>query len=171
MEINANFSERIVIHSDEIDWVDSPMQGVQRKMLDRIGDEVARATSIVRYAPGSSFSPHTHTGGEEFFVLDGVFQDEHGDYPVGAYVRNPPQSQHTPSSKPGCIIFVKLWQFDLDDRTHVNTMMDSPGSTLFEDTRESVRMEQWATPKVALSSLYSTAVLNKVMITSASILG
>jgi len=143
MEINANFSERIVIHSDEIDWVDSPMQGVQRKMLDRIGDEVARATSIVRYAPGSSFSPHTHTGGEEFFVLDGVFQDEHGDYPVGAYVRNPPQSQHTPSSKPGCIIFVKLWQFDLDDRTHVNTMMDSPGSTLFEDTRESVRMEQW----------------------------
>jgi hypothetical protein len=61
-------------------------------MLDRIGDEVARATSIVRYAPASHFSPHVHDGGEEFLVLEGTFQDEHGDYPVGSYVRNPPTS-------------------------------------------------------------------------------
>jgi len=88
-------------------------------MLDRIGDEVARATSIVRYAPHSRFAPHTHGGGEEFLVLDGVFQDEHGDYPTGTYVRNPPTSRHTPGSEPGCTIFVKLLQFDPDDRTPV----------------------------------------------------
>jgi hypothetical protein len=88
-------------------------------MLDRIGDEVARATSIVRYAPHSRFSSHTHGGGEEFLVLDGVFQDEHGDYPAGTYVRNPPTSSHTPGSEPGCTIFVKLWQFDPSDRTPV----------------------------------------------------
>ena len=76
------------------------MAGVERRMLDRIGDEVARATSIVRYAAGSRFSPHTHGGGEEFLVLDGVFQDEHGDYPAGSYVRNPPTSRHTPGSRP-----------------------------------------------------------------------
>jgi hypothetical protein len=58
-------------------------------MLDRIGDEVARATSIVRDAPASHFSAHTHGGGEEFLMLDGVFQDEHGDYPAGSYIRNP----------------------------------------------------------------------------------
>jgi len=58
----------------------SPIPGVDRRMLDRIGDAVARATSIVRYAPHSHFSAHTHGGGEEFLVLDGVFQDEHGDY-------------------------------------------------------------------------------------------
>ena len=81
-------------------------------MLDRIGAEVARATSIVRYAPASRFPAHVHGGGEEFLVLDGVFQDEHGDFPAGAYIRNPPQSRHTPRSAPGCIIFVKLWQFD-----------------------------------------------------------
>ncbi len=86
-------------------------------MLDRIGGEVARATTIVRYAPNSKFSAHTHTGGEEFIVLDGVFQDEHGDYPKGTYVRNPPTSAHTPGSKGGCTIFVKLWQFDMADRT------------------------------------------------------
>ena len=117
MNLNADFSERVVVHSAKAPWVASPMAGVDRRMLDRIGDEVARATSIVRYAPGSHFSAHTHTGGEEFIVLDGVFQDEHGDFPVGTYVRNPPTTSHTPGSEEGCTIFVKLWQFDLDDRT------------------------------------------------------
>jgi anti-sigma factor ChrR (cupin superfamily) len=124
-------------------------------MLDRIGEEVARATSIVRYAPGSHFSPHTHGGGEEFLVLDGVFQDEHGDYPTGSYVRNPPTTRHTPGSDPGCTIFVKLWQFDPNDRTQVRLSADSgafvpvggrPGVSalpLFEDARERVRLERW----------------------------
>ncbi|MBD3664958.1 cupin domain-containing protein [Sulfitobacter aestuariivivens] len=124
MELNADFSDRVVIHSDTLDWQASPMPGVDRRMLDRIGGEVARATSIVRYAPGSQFSAHTHTGGEEFIVLDGVFQDEHGDFPEGTYVRNPPTSKHTPGSAPGCTIFVKLWQFDLDDRTQFRKSMD-----------------------------------------------
>ena len=76
-------------------------------MLDCIGDEVARATSIVRYAPGSHFSPHTHDGGEEFLVLEGVFQDEQGEFPAGSYVRNPRTTRHKPGSVPGCILFVK----------------------------------------------------------------
>jgi anti-sigma factor ChrR (cupin superfamily) len=101
------------------------MAGVDRRMLDRLGDEVARATSIVRYAPGSAFSPHTHTGGEEFIVLDGVFQDEHGDYEAGTYVRNPPTTAHTPRSDAGCTIFVKLWQFDMADRTQFRKEMSS----------------------------------------------
>ena len=73
MNIHADFSQRAAVHTDAVDWIDSPMPGVARKMLDRIGDEVARATSVVRYAPGSHFSAHTHGGGEEFLVLDGVF--------------------------------------------------------------------------------------------------
>lgn len=155
MELNADFSKRVVMHGDEIDWKDSPIPGVARRMLDRIGDEVARATTIVRYDPESSFSPHVHTGGEEFIVLDGVFQDEHGDFPAGSYIRNPPQSQHTPGSKPGCTILVKLWQFDPDDRTQVNINTTDhkpvPDTTregvsvipLFKDARETVRIEQW----------------------------
>ena len=115
----ANFDQRVVIHSESMEWVKSPMPGVERRMLDRVGGEVARATSIVRYAPGSEFSPHVHTGGEEFLVLDGVFQDEHGDFPTGSYIRNPPKSKHKPGSEKGCVIFVKLWQFQPEDRTHV----------------------------------------------------
>ena len=119
MKIAADFSKRVVVHSETLPWVASPMAGVDRRALDRVGDEVARATTIVRYAPGSEFSPHVHTGGEEFVVLEGVFQDEHGDFPTGSYIRNPPQSKHKPGSENGCVIFVKLWQFQPDDRTHV----------------------------------------------------
>jgi ChrR Cupin-like domain len=156
MALNADFSRRASVHAARLAWAPSPIAGVERRMLDRIGDEVARATSIVRYAPGSRFSAHTHGGGEEFLVLEGVFQDEHGDYPVGSYVRNPPASSHTPGSQPGCVIFVKLRQFDPDDRTHVlieterrpfRTSPDRPGVEilpLHRDRREDVRLERWA---------------------------
>lgn len=93
--------------------------GVQRKPLDRVGDEVARATTIVRYAAGASFSPHVHGGGEEILVLDGVFSDESGDYPTGTYLRNPPSSSHTPKSEEGCTLFVKLRQFHPLDQTTI----------------------------------------------------
>lgn len=96
------------------------MPGVERMMLDRIGDEVARATSLVRYAPNSTFSPHVHGGGEEFLVLEGEFADEHQTYPVGTYVRNPIGTSHSPRvGAAGCIIFVKLHQFDKEDDTPV----------------------------------------------------
>lgn len=156
MEVNSNFGERVGVHAAQLAWVPSPMAGVERRMLDRLGAEIARATSIVRYAPGSHFSPHIHEGGEEFFVLDGVFQDEHGDFPAGSYVRNPPQSRHTPGSAPGCTIFVKLWQFDPKDRTEVridtNTRAfaadaERPGvevMPLFRDSNEDVCLEKWA---------------------------
>ena len=162
MDVNADFSQRVVVHGDQLEWIASPMKGVDRRMLDRIGDEVARATSIVRYDPKSHFSPHVHTGGEEFIVLEGVFQDEHGDFPAGSYIRNPPESRHTPGSEPGCVIMVKLWQFDLKDRTHVRIDMNKmsavphaerPGvavTPLFKDTREEVSLETWS-PDVEVS--------------------
>jgi len=155
MKINADFNKRVVVHSAQSEWLESPMQGVYRRPLDRIGAEIARATTIVKYAPNSHFSPHVHTGGEEFFILDGVFQDEHGDYPAGSYIRNPPQSKHTPGSEPGCVMLVKLWQFDLDDRTHVqlntNVMQAVPhrdrdnvsAIPLYKDDNEEVSIQHW----------------------------
>lgn len=119
MLINSDFSKSAIIRPDKASWVASPQPGVERLMLDRLGAETGRATSIVRYAPGSSFSPHVHAGGEEFLVLEGTFSDEHGDYPAGTYVRNPIGSQHTPFSKDGCVIFVKLHQFDHADNQRI----------------------------------------------------
>ncbi len=155
MNLNLDFSKRIAIHSAGLDWVSTRMKGVKRRMLDRNGAESGRATSIVSYDENSHFSSHTHTGGEEFIVLDGVFQDEHGDFPTGSYIRNPPESSHTPGSNNGCVIFVKLWQFDLNDRTHVRIPKEQMkevvdenrfGITitpLYQDTKEIVRIEHW----------------------------
>ena len=132
------------------------MPGVERMMLDRIGDEVARATSLVRYAPNSEFSRHEHTGGEEYMVLDGVFSDEHGDYPVGSYVRNPIGTSHTPRIGPeGCLIFVKLQQFEAEDQDQkvidINSTPWQPGLVpglevmpLHEYAAENVAMVKWA---------------------------
>ncbi|MFA6218509.1 MAG: cupin domain-containing protein [Erythrobacter sp.] len=155
MQVNADFSQRVSVDTSALDWVPSPMAGVERRMLDRIGGEVARATSIVRFAAGSSFAGHTHGGGEEFIVLEGVFQDEHGDYPAGTYVRNPPTSSHVPGSAEGCTIFVKLWQFDAADRTQFSVDIDAirlvpmlgwdgvETGLLHRDQFETVRVERW----------------------------
>jgi anti-sigma factor ChrR (cupin superfamily) len=154
MRVNADFERRTLVRFGDTDWVASPVQGVERKMLDRIGEEVARATTIVRFAPGSAFSPHTHDGGEEYLVLEGTFQDEDGDFPAGSYVRNPPTSSHTPAAQDGATILVKLHQFDLQDRTQVqiNTNTSDWSSTapgvntiqLHKDEREEVSIERWA---------------------------
>jgi anti-sigma factor ChrR (cupin superfamily) len=120
MRLNADFSQPIVIRPEDYEWRDSPSAGVQRMMLDRIGGEVARATSLVRFGPNASFAEHTHGGGEEFFVLEGAFGDEHEIYPAGSYVRNPVGTSHSPRVGPdGCLILVKLYQMDDDDQDQV----------------------------------------------------
>ena len=115
MDINTDFKQRIVLNTDQLAWQASPVPGVDRKCLDRVGGEVARASSIVRYAPNTVFTPHAHDGGEEILVLDGCFSDQGGDYSAGTYLRNPPGSQHAPYSTDGCTLFVKLRQFAQTD--------------------------------------------------------
>lgn len=116
MKLNADFSQRVVLTPEAFQWVDAPVSGVERMMLDRIGDEVARATSLVRYQPNSDFPVHTHGGGEEILVLEGEFADEHGAYPAGTYLRNPIGTSHAPKvGNQGALIFVKLHQFSQDD--------------------------------------------------------
>src|SRR5215472_3143638 len=151
MLLNDDLSTRTLVHAAALDWVRSPAKGVERRMLFRIGEEKARATSIVRYAPGSRFARHGHPGGEEFLVLEGTFQDETGDFPVGTYVRNPPGTGHAPGSESGCTIFVKLWQFKANDRERIvrlpgegNATTLRPGVTssliLFESADERVML-------------------------------
>lgn len=155
MKLNADLTERAVVDSTALDWVPSPAGGVERRMLERDGEEVARATTIVRFAPGSAFPAHSHALGEEFLVLAGVFSDETGDFPKGYYVRNPPGSSHIPATRPGATILVKLRQMDPNDDAVVR--VDTGDATLWQDTRpgeqilplfqgaqETVEMVTWA---------------------------
>lgn len=154
MLLNDDLTRRTIVHAARLDWVPSPSKGIERRMLFRIGEEKARATSIVRYAPHSRFPHHRHPGGEEFLVLEGTFQDETGNFPAGSYVRNPPGTGHAPGSDGGCTIFVKLWQFRDDDRERVvrlpgegkrdpSTEGACASETLFESAHERVGIEEW----------------------------
>lgn len=119
IKLNIDFSQRVVLQTENLPWVSSPASGVERRMIERDGGEAGRATSIVRFAPRASFPAHVHDLGEEIFVLEGVFSDETGDYGPGSYLRNPPGSMHSPRSEEGCTIFVKLCHFDIRDREQV----------------------------------------------------
>lgn len=154
MRINDDLTKPVLVDAGAMDWGPSPAAGVDRRMLYREGAEVARATSIVRYAVGSAFPAHVHSGGEEILVLSGTFQDEHGDYPAGSYFRNPPGTSHSPAAAEGCEIFVRLWQFRQGDAAQI---VLQPGQSevlpvragvtdarlLFDDGAERVDIERW----------------------------
>ncbi len=151
--LNMDFTKRVVVDLNKMDWISSPSSGVLRKPLEREAQESGHVTSIVRYEPGASFDRHSHPMGEEIFVLDGIFSDETGDYGEGTYIRNPPGSAHSPFSKEGCTIFVKLNQFEEHDdrqryiKTKNTAWMPGIGGlqimTLHEFEHEHVALVKW----------------------------
>lgn len=117
--LNMDLSKVACVLAGESEWIKSPTDGVSRIPLEREAAESGHTTSFVKFEAGSFFPEHTHYQGEEIYVLEGVFSDEHGDYPAGTYLRNPPGSRHKPFTKEGCTLFVKLEQFQADDNKHV----------------------------------------------------
>lgn len=122
--INMDFTQRVIVDTASRGWVASPKPGVWRKPLAREDAERGHATSVVRYEPGASFHSHNHPGGEEILVLEGTFSDETGDFGVGTYFRNPPGFVHAPFSREGCLILVKLHQFDDADLQRLSVKVD-----------------------------------------------
>jgi len=114
MNINTDYNERVVVNHHLLPWTMSPEPGVDRRMIERLGGEIAKATSVVRYQANTKFKSHSHEFGEEILVLDGIFSDENGHYPAGTYIMNPPGSVHTPFSETGCTLFVKLRHLGAD---------------------------------------------------------
>ena len=136
MLINADFSRRAALTPEHHQWVKSPQNGVERVMLDRVGEEKARATSLVRYAPSSYFPHHLHPGGEEILVLSGTFSADDTHYPVGWYLRNPPASGHRPYSEEGAVIFVKLRQMSSDESNPVAIDTQDSANWQRQDNRD-----------------------------------
>lgn len=153
MLVNADLSSQALVTPDMHQWVASPQPGIERVMLDRVGAETGRATSLVRYAPGSGFPAHQHPGGEEILVLSGTFCEGDAHYPAGWYLRNPPGSSHQPSSHDGTTIFVKLWQMSEGQTRRVRINTQDPAQwvqrgagrsscPLFSDASEQVSLER-----------------------------
>jgi anti-sigma factor ChrR (cupin superfamily) len=158
--INGDLGLRVAVDSATMDWTASPGGEVLRKRLHRVGPaESGQVTSIVRYTAGSRFPSHPHPEGEEILVLEGVFSDEHGDWPAGTYLLNPEGFEHAPFSADGCLLFVKLRQFPGADRRHV--VVDTTTAEWRRSVRPGVswkklyaqepfsdhmRLERWADP-------------------------
>jgi hypothetical protein len=120
LPLNGHLGTRVSINTQALEWVPSPGGHVLRKRVHRVGPaESGQVTSVVRYPAGAQFPAHDHPGGEEILVLDGVFSDEHGDWPAGTYLLNPEGFRHSPFSKQGCTLLVKLRQYPGLDRQHV----------------------------------------------------
>lgn len=154
MKINSNFRLFAAANFDATKYIASPAYGVNRFMLDRIGEEKARATTIVEYQPNSKFPEHTHVGGEEFLVLEGTFKDQFGEFPAGTYVRNPIGSKHAPwVDDDGCVIMVKLLQ-----------MADTgEGTTPLHVNLTEARKDAVATEYGCVAKLYDNAITGEIV--------
>ena len=118
--INGDLSIRVMVDTNRMPWTPSPSGSVWRKRVHLVGAaESGQVTSVVRYDPHSTFHTHDHPDGEEILVLDGVFSDEHGNWPAGTFLLNPEGFRHAPFSEDGCVLFVKLRQFPGRERRHV----------------------------------------------------
>jgi anti-sigma factor ChrR (cupin superfamily) len=150
--INGDLSVRVDADTARMPWTPSPSGTVWRKRVHRVGPkEAGQVTSVVRYEPNSRFPSHDHPDGEEILVLEGVFSDEHGDWPAGTFLLNPEGFRHTPFSKPGCVLFVKLRQFPGRQRRHV--VVDT----------HALAWETGATPGVSQKTLYQQAGFTDVI--------
>ena len=159
MLINADFTCRASLAPEQYQWVSSPQNGVERVMLDRVGAEKARATSIVRYAPDSYFPNHLHPGGEEILVLSGTFSADNIDYPAGWYLRNPPNSGHQPYSKEGAVIFVKLWQMPAEEARYVAIDTNDAANWQKQGNRDVCHLFSDASEQVSLKRLNANEAL------------
>jgi len=143
MELRSDLSVPHVVDSNLIPFVDSPTQGVQRRMLDRTGNEVARATTIVKYSPFARFPRHTHGGGEEFVILDGVFSDDlSGDHGRFSYCRHGIGTEHEPwTGEQGALLLVKLRQ--MNDRTETPiTIIDTEISNNWKQEDSNAKLQR-----------------------------
>jgi hypothetical protein len=103
--------DSFALHGDELDWRQGMVPGLKVTSLHQ---GLTKHTALVRWAPETRFNPHTHVGGEEILVLEGVFRDEHGSYPAGTWIRSPHMSNHRPFTGPeGATILVKLGHLDV----------------------------------------------------------
>lgn len=160
VELNADKRLSCLVNTDVQDWIPSPAPGVSRKLIERIGGEVARATTVVRFGADRSFPAHSHGGGEEFIVLDGVWSDEWALQPQYTYVRNYIGSRHSPKiGTTGCTILVKLRQMSHEHKEPEHAQWDvAPGAAgwspcafldgrhvlhVFESPFERVVFERW----------------------------
>lgn len=103
------------LDGERLEWRQGMVPGLK---VTSLHEGLTKHTALVRWAPETRFNPHTHVGGEEIYVLEGVFRDEHGAYPAGTWIRSPHMSHHRPFTEAeGATILVKVGHLQVPVRS------------------------------------------------------
>lgn len=87
-------------------WEPYAFPGVERQPLYAEPGH-PESVHLLRLAPGVRLPAVELPGGEELYVLDGAFEDEHGAHRAGTWIRYPAGSRHAPRTADGCRLYVK----------------------------------------------------------------
>ena len=106
--VNADPNKVAVVDTNQLAWEPTEHPGVSRKVLEFVSDpRKGRETSLLRFAPGAKLPTETLVDRMDVFVLEGKYEDGHGEYGPHTFLRNQPGYTHTPASKDGCVLYVK----------------------------------------------------------------
>ncbi len=97
-------NKQLVLRLEDRQW----REGIGNLKVLSLHAYKTESTALVLWPENEIFQPHTHWGGEEIIVLSGCFLDEHGEYPVGSWIRSPHMSQHFPRVEKETLILVKV---------------------------------------------------------------
>lgn len=118
-QLNIDFERVVVVNTEELPWLPMTGEGVTQRLLEKIGTDICRTTTIIRCLAGSPIPAHALDQGEEIIVLEGEYTDELGVYPAGSYIKNSKGAQRTSITKIGCVLFVKQGHLQQDDTERV----------------------------------------------------
>ena len=106
-QYHGNDRKQICLDTNSAEWHPGIMPGLSVLPLYSQAN-YPENMALVRWQPNTYFHEHVHPGGEEILVLEGTFEDEHGKYPQGTWIRGPHMSRHKPFSREGCLIYVRV---------------------------------------------------------------
>jgi len=95
----------VAVNTHTMSW-EPVAGGRERKLLyDQPGYQ--DTTRLERWSADSALGELAYARGAELFVLDGSFEDEHGQYDAHTWIRLPAQFTHRPTTQQRCALYVK----------------------------------------------------------------
>lgn len=114
-----------MVDTNQMPWEPTEWQAISRKVLELVNDpKKGRETSLLKFEPGAKIPTHVLKHRLDVFVLEGAYEDDHGEYGPHTFIRNPPGLRHTPASKGGCVIYAK-WRVPIRPNAGERIVIDA----------------------------------------------
>ena len=103
--IHSPVSTSCYLRVPEMPWEETPDKGFWLKRLYEDGQK-GEKTWLMRVDPGAYSPSHAHEEFEQFYVMDGAIQDDHGTMRAGDFVCRPPGEMHWAASDAGALVLL-----------------------------------------------------------------